>query len=107
MVSAITNQGKVHWMIVEGGVNVEKFLAFLDALIRDAHHKVFLILDNLKVHHSKLVTEWVEARKDKIELVFLPAYSPDLNPEENESQESCRETFGNAERLIETNQEIL
>ncbi|GAB6276147.1 MAG: hypothetical protein SAMD01599839_06870 [Rectinema sp.] len=41
----------------------------LDALIRDAHHKVFLILDNLKVHHSKLVTEWVEARKDKIELV--------------------------------------
>lgn len=83
MVSAITNQGKVHWMIVEGGVNVEKFLEFLDALIRDAHHKVFLILDNLKVHHSKLVTEWVEARKDKIELIFLPAYSPDLNPDEH------------------------
>lgn len=69
--------------LTEGGVNVEKLLAFLDARIRDAHHKVFLILDTLKVHHSKLVSKWVEARKDKIELVFSPAYSPDVNPDEH------------------------
>lgn len=83
MVSAITNKGKVHWMIVEGGVNIEKFIEFLDALVRDAPRKVFLVVDNLKVHHSYKVIEWVEARTEKIELVYLPAYSPDLNPDEH------------------------
>jgi transposase len=34
------------------------------------------------VHHSKPVKAWVEERKDKIELFYLPSYSPELNPEE-------------------------
>jgi transposase len=37
---------------------------------------VFLILDNLRIHHGKLVKEWVVARAEKIELVYLPSYSP-------------------------------
>ncbi|MFU8843178.1 MAG: transposase, partial [Bacteroidales bacterium] len=41
-----------------------------------------LIVDNLRVHHAKKVTRWVEKHKDKIELFFLPAYSPELNPDE-------------------------
>jgi transposase len=44
--------------------------------------KVFLILDNLRVHHSKLVKAWVAERADQIELFYLPSYSPQLNPEE-------------------------
>jgi hypothetical protein len=43
---------------------------------------VHLILDNLPTHHSKVVKEWAEKRKDKIELHYLPSYSPDLNPDE-------------------------
>jgi len=43
---------------------------------------VFLVLDNLKVHHSKQVKEWVEKYKNKVELVYLPEYGPDLNPED-------------------------
>ena len=39
-------------------------------------------LDNLRVHHSKPVKAWAEERKDKIELFYLPSYSPELNPEE-------------------------
>jgi hypothetical protein len=60
--------GKIHWG--------------LEALIKDAGRKVFLILDNLRVHHRKPVKAWVEERKDKIELFYLPSYSPGLNPEE-------------------------
>lgn len=41
-----------------------------------------LILDNLRVHHSKLVKAWVEENKEKIELFYLPSYSPELNPDE-------------------------
>lgn len=43
---------------------------------------MFLILDNLRVHHSKPVKAWVDEHKDKIELFYLPSYSPELNPEE-------------------------
>jgi transposase len=42
-----------------------------------------LILDNLKVHHGKEVTKWVKKNKELIELFYLPAYSPDLNPDEH------------------------
>lgn len=83
MVSAITNKGKVSWMIVDGSVNIERFIEFLERLLRDAERKVFLVLDNLKVHHGVLVQEWVTRQKGKIELFYLPAYSPDLNPDEH------------------------
>jgi len=83
MVSAITNKGKVSWLIFDGTINAERFIDFMTALIKDTNRKIFLILDNLKVHHSKPVKEWLETRKSKIELFFLPSYSPDLNPDEH------------------------
>jgi transposase len=82
MIATVTNQGQTRWMIIDEGFNADKLIEFLGALIKDAGRKVFLILDNLRVHHSKLVKEWVEARKEKIELFYLPSYSPELNPEE-------------------------
>ena len=83
MVSAITNKGRVHWMIVDGTINAERFIEFLTGLCKDSRRKVFLILDNLKVHHSKPVKEWLSGKEKKIEVFFLPAYSPDLNPDEH------------------------
>ena len=62
--------------------NADKLIEFLGALTKDTGRKMFLILDNLRVHHSKPVKAWVEERKDKIELFCLPSYSPELNPEE-------------------------
>lgn len=44
--------------------------------------KCFLILDNLRVHHSRSVKASAAERHDKIELFYLPSYSPELNPEE-------------------------
>ena len=51
-------------------------------MIQDADKQVFLILDSLRVHHSKPVKAWFEERKDNIELFYLPSYSSELNPEE-------------------------
>jgi len=42
----------------------------------------FLILDNLRVHHSKPVKTWLAERTNQIEVFYLPSYSPELNPEE-------------------------
>ena len=52
------------------------------ATVSNQGKKVFLILDNLRVHHSKPVKAWAAERRDKIELFYLPSYSPELNPEE-------------------------
>ena len=82
MIATVTNQGKTRWMIIDDAFNSDRLIEFLEALIRDADRKVFLILDNLRVHHSKPVKAWVAERKEKIALFYLPSFSPELNPEE-------------------------
>lgn len=82
MIATVTNQGKVRWMIIDEAFNADRLIEFMESLIKDAGKKVFLILDNLRVHHSKPVKAWAEERQDQIELFYLPSYSPELNPEE-------------------------
>ncbi len=82
MVSAITNQGKVRFMFYKETMNSKRLITFMKRLIKDAGRKVYLILDNLKVHHSGAVTNWREKHKEKIEVFYLPSYSPELNPDE-------------------------
>jgi transposase len=57
------------------------FIACLKGLVQDARQKIFLVVDNLRVHHAKRVTEWLSDKKDRIELVFLPPYAPEANPD--------------------------
>ncbi len=82
MIATVTNQGKTRWMIIDDAFDSEKLIEFLQALIKDAGKKVFLILDNLRVHHSKIVKAWVAERIDQIELFYLPSYSAQINPKE-------------------------
>lgn len=82
MVSTVNNQGKVQFMIYSENMNSERFILFLNQLIKNSSQKTFLVLDNLRVHHSKIVKGWIEENKEKIELFFLPAYSPEKNPDE-------------------------
>lgn len=82
MISTITNQGRVQFMIYTGTMNADRLVEFLGQLIKNKEQKIFLILDNLRVHHSKVVKQWVEDHKKEIELFFLPAYSPEKNPDE-------------------------
>lgn len=82
MIATVTNRGKTRWMIIDDAFNADRLMEFLEALIKDADRKIFLILDNLRVHHSKPVKAWVASHQDKIELFYLPSYSPELNPEE-------------------------
>lgn len=82
MIATVTNQGKTRWMIIDDAFDADKLIEFLRALVKDAGKKVFLILDNLRVHHSKIVKAWVANHRDEIELFYLPSYSPQLNPEE-------------------------
>lgn len=82
MISAITNQGKVRFMMYQHAMNSELLIKFMTRLTKDAGRKVFLILDNLRVHHGKNVKQWLDEHKEQIEVFYLPSYSPELNPDE-------------------------
>ena len=82
MMSTITNQGKVRWMICTGSMNAALFIVFLQRLLRGAERKLFVIVDNLSVHESAAVEEWLVDKKDRIEVFYLPRCSPELNPDE-------------------------
>jgi transposase len=82
MIATVTNQGKARWMIIDGAFNHERLIEFLESLVKDMDKKIFLILDNLGVHHCKPVKAWLAQHKEQMEVFYLPSYSPELNPEE-------------------------
>jgi transposase len=82
MISSLTNQGKLRFMIYEGAIKAPIFLNFLQRLVREAARKLFVIVDNLPVHRAHRVTAWVQNHADQIELFYLPPYAPEHNPDE-------------------------
>jgi transposase len=82
MLSAVNNEGKVRFMIFKESMTSSRLIDFIKRLIKDTRRKVYLILDNLKAHHSKAVTRWLEKKKDYIRVFYLPPYCPELNPDE-------------------------
>jgi transposase len=76
----------------------------MSKLIENKEQKVFLILDNLRVHHSKIVKQWAEDNKEKIELFYLPSYSPEKNPDE---YLNCDLKYGMSEKPAPKNQKQL
>ena len=83
MVSAVSNQGAIRFKLYSEAINLERFKDFLMKMLADAKgRKIILILDNLRVHHAKDLQPWLLENKHLIELKFLPAYSPEMNPDE-------------------------
>ena len=78
----LVRNDKVRFMIYQDTMNQQRLIQFMERLIRVSKQKVFLILDNLKVHHGKLAASWLEKHKDKIEVFFLLSYAPEYNPDE-------------------------
>jgi transposase len=82
MISTITNQGQVRWLIYQGKMNAALFIVFLTQLLAGASKKVFLIVDHLSVHEANAVEEWLADKKDRIEVFYLPKYTPERNADE-------------------------
>lgn len=94
MISTITNQGALSFMVFEGKFSSAVFLKFLRRLIKSAGRKVMLIVDGHPVHRSKAVKKWIQANEDRIEMHFLPGYSPELNPDELLNQDVKSNALG-------------
>ena len=87
MISSISNQGQMRFMIYEKNMDHKTFIKFLSQLIRSSEKKIILIVDNLKVHHAKKVDAWIKKHAERIEIAYLPRYSPELNPDEYLNQD--------------------
>ena len=74
---------RVHSLIFNG-CDSNTFIYYLKSLLDgyNGEKKIALILDNASSHKSKLVKQFVESVNNRLELIYLPAYSPDLNPVE-------------------------
>ena len=91
MISAITNTGKSMFSLYDQSVNIEKFIDFCEKVIKSNNgKKVYLIVDNLRVHHAKAVKVWEEENSKYIKLFYLPPYSPEFNPDEYLNQDYKR-----------------
>lgn len=82
MISTVTNRGTLRFMVFDGKFNANVLITFLRRLVKSVGRKIFLILDGHPVHKSKKLRKWIEEHRLKITLFLLPAYSPELNPDE-------------------------
>jgi transposase len=70
MISSITNRGDTQFMLYQKGLKIPIFIKFLKRLLAHRKKKIFLIVDNLRVHHAKKIQTWVELHRDEIEIFF-------------------------------------
>ena len=112
MISSLTNQGKLQFMLFKEGFTGAVFIDFMSRLIRYNRRKVFLIVDGHPTHKAKMVKEWIAEHADRIELFLLPGYSPELNPDELVNQDVKTNAVGkhrplNVDQLAETVEDYL
>jgi transposase len=94
MVSAISNKGHLEFMILDGTFNGGVFLEFLAQLIKHKQQKIFLVVDGHSAHKTKAINAWLKENKNRIELFFLPPYSPELNAQECVNQDLKTNVIG-------------
>lgn len=81
-------------MILDGRFNSEVFGVFQKQMIKHARHKIYFVTDGHPAHKTKKLNEWLSTNKKKIEIFFLPPYSPELNPQEYVNQDVKTNVIG-------------
>ena len=82
MLSAVSAQGALRFMVHEGTVNAAVFIDFCKRLLRDQPGPVYLVVDGHPAHRARATGEYVASTAGRLKLYFLPGYSPELNPDE-------------------------
>lgn len=82
VISAVSLSGDLRFMIMEKNFNSEVFLTFLERLMSATPRKLYVVTDRHSAHQSKIVQAFLKTHQAKIELVLLPTYAPETNPDE-------------------------
>jgi len=94
MISTITNRGHLRFMVFRERFTAKVFLRFLRRLLRQTGRKIYLIADGHPVHKAGGVQKWMRDHQEAIRMFFLPAYSPELNPDELLNQDVKTNAIG-------------
>jgi transposase len=92
LISAISPQGQMRFMVTKARVTGPVFIEFLKRLLVNASSPVFLIVDGHPTHRAKRVRQFIESQEGNLRLFFLPPYSPEINPDEyvwNDLKNNC------------------
>lgn len=81
-ISALSNKGGFWYHVYSGKFTADKCVECFQRFLRNRKSSVILIVDGHPVHKSKKVMDYIESQRGKLEIVFLPPYAPDLNPDE-------------------------
>jgi transposase len=82
VISAVNARGEFWAATYDGKLNADSFELFLKNFMKGQRGKVFLVVDGHPAHTAKVVTRYVDGLEGRLELHRLPAYAPDLNPDE-------------------------
>jgi len=82
LLSAVTPGGHLRFTTIDGTLTASKFIEFCRRLLYDVPGRVFLIVDGHPAHRAAAVKRFVASTNDRLRLIFLPTYSPQLNPDE-------------------------
>lgn len=94
IMSAVSARGEFRFMTVKGKVGAARFIEFINRLLHGMSRMVFLIVDNHPAHRAKSVKAFLETVQDRFRLFYLPAYSPELNPDERVWNDLKNNTVG-------------
>jgi len=94
MISAITNRGELSFMVFDGTFKNATFIEFLKRLLKQATRKIYLIVDGHPVHRSVAIRQFVAEHADRLRLIRLPGYCPELNPDELLNQDVKTNALG-------------
>ncbi len=93
MISAISNKGHLQFMLIDR-FNGDVFIDFLARMIRYSREKIFFVTDGHPAHKTKKLNVWLAENKERIEVFFIPPYSPELNAQEYLNQDVKTNVIG-------------
>lgn len=81
ILSSIRINGETSYTTYSGGTTKDKFVEYLkNILIPSLHDGDIIVMDNMRSHHVKEVSETINNSEKYLTLLYLPPYSPDFNP---------------------------
>ncbi len=80
--SAVTPDGGLYFMIKEGSMNSNDMINFMEQLLSEINGFLYMFWDNITIHRSRTVKDFLEMHNDRLITRRIPAYSPELNPDE-------------------------
>ena len=94
ILSTVSAQGELRYHVTEGRINSDVYIDFLKQLLKGRTRPLILVVDGASFHRSKKVRVFIAQHRHRIRLKFLPAYTPERNPDEHVWEELKDKTLG-------------